>query len=505
VQQQTALQTFEITDPKTGMVIEMTGTTVPTEAEIRAAFDAVQKPALSHPLARVGEAVKGGIKGAVTHGLEALKMGGAAIPGVGMRTVTMPSIPEMAPGLLPSNRPQEVGMSIEEALEYLVPASRVTRGANAAANAVRNATVRAGRNRALQTVTRGAVEGGAAATIASAQGDSPMTEGATSAALTTLVPAAANARNLSRSATRDVYQALQPTTKGMKRDTARIAADVARRGVRGSREDVEHLAEAQTAKVGNQIGDVYDDASLGGAMVDPKPLIDDIMRAKRQTFDTVVDDSAQGGVRTIVKDERAYKNLTKVEDLVRQYGDSMTIDQARGLREVWDGVVAKTAGGFSNPSIDDATEAGVARLARESMRKRLNAAAPDVESLNAEYTFWARLRDIARATNERKVGQVPGGLTRNMSRGAGLVAGAAGGASTGDPVTAGLGALAGGVVMDSLNRLLASSQYRLLSASVKQRLADALSSGNQAWIKREVGRAAAAINALSAGNGSVQK
>jgi hypothetical protein len=279
---------------------------------------------------------------------------------------------------------------------------------------------------------------------------------------------------------------------------------VARRGIGGSLEDVEHVASTNLNRVGNQIGEQYDQATAGGTVLNPRAFLQTIADAKKSAYDVV----QQGGKpKTIVRDKRGYRQYSAIEELVEDYGDTLTIPQGRALLETWDEVVKRSPGEFQNRNISDATEVAVKQRARTAMRDLLNQSVPNVEALNREYTFWARLEQVAKGSDLRQVGQMPGGLTRQMGRGAGLVAGAASAAASGDVMTAGVGAVVGAVAMESLNRILTSPQYRLLSASTKQRLADALAGGNEAVIKREIGRAAAAINALSAGsgNGSVVK
>ena len=134
-------------------------------------------------------------------------------------------------------------------------------------------------------------------------------------------------------------------------------------------------------------------------------------------------------------------------------------------------------------------EAGVKRPLAGAMRKQLAEANPDLSAINKEFSFWADLDDVVSATKSRRVGQSRN-LTKRIMRGAGMAAGAA----TGGGVS---GAVVAGEAASRLEGMFQSPKYKLLSAQVKTKLADALASGEQDRIAAAIGRATAAMNAIA--------
>ena len=66
-------------------------------------------------------------------------------------------------------------------------------------------------------------------------------------------------------------------------------------------------------------------------------------------------------------------------------------------------------------------KAWAAREGRSALREELTKAVPNLDKVNAEYSFWQTLEDVTHASNQRKVGQ-KGNLVSTIAGGAGAVA-----------------------------------------------------------------------------------
>jgi hypothetical protein len=309
-------------------------------------------------------------------------------------------------------------------------------------------------------------------------------------------PALARAAGaLEASADADVTTALNPTRHRTKVKTARIAPEVRARGITGSIEDVRALAKEQRGAVGQDV-----DRALSGSTADVelasvrKAL--DLEGAETHNLVTQPD----GTTKRVVHDARKDAQIQKVRAILDEYGDTMTTEQAVALRRTWDDVVAR-AGGFDEKAgnqfgvtLDDASEAGVKRPVVSALRKEIVKANPSLKAINQEFKFWADLDDVASATTSRQVGQKRN-LTRQIMRGAGMVTAA----GSGSGVT---GAVLAGEFASRAEALFASTKWKLVSAQVKTKLADAIASGDRDRIASALGQATAAANAPTSRSGS---
>lgn len=296
---------------------------------------------------------------------------------------------------------------------------------------------------------------------------------------------------LEQSANADVSKALNPTRHRTKVKTERIAPEVRKRGITGDLEDVRELAKSQRAAVGDDIDTAL--SALAANPVNIQPVKAALARESASTYNLVK--QANGTTKKVVHDPRKAAQIEKVRAVLDKYGATMTTEQAVAIRQTWDKIVAK-AGGFDEKAgnqfgttLDDASEAGVKRPLASAMRKELAKANPSVAALNKEFGFWADLDDVASATSSRQVGQKRN-LTKQIMRGGTMAAGAASG--SGIP-----GAIIAGEVAARLEGLFASTKWKLASAQVKTKLADALASGQSDRIASAIGRATAALTATN--------
>lgn len=296
---------------------------------------------------------------------------------------------------------------------------------------------------------------------------------------------------LAASADADVTTALNPTRHRTKAKTERIAPDVRKRGITGDIEEVKTLAKDQRKAVGENID--LELMKRANVPVEVQSVKDALLREEATTHNLVK--QPDGTTKKVVHNPRKQAQIDKVKAILNEYGDSMTTEQAVALRQTWDDVVAR-AGGYDEKAgnqfgvtLDDATEAGVKRPIARALRKELAKANPDLATINQEFKFWADLDDVASATKTRQVGQKRN-LTKQIVRGGAMAAAGAGGGGV-------TGAVVAGEAASRLEALFGSAKWKLASAQLKTKLADALASGDQDRIAAAIGRITATVNATT--------
>jgi len=122
----------------------------------------------------------------------------------------------------------------------------------------------------------------------------------------------------------------------------------------------------------------------------------------------------------------------------------------------------RAAGKFI-PDVNQATDIGIKKVAAGEMRKILSEKDPDLAKLNANYSFFSKLNEVAENTNKRISGK-SGGLTANM-------AGVAGANATPGGIPERVG------MAYALKRLVMATRspgWHLTSARIKNNLANVL-------------------------------
>lgn len=366
------------------------------------------------------------------------------------------------PEIVPTNTAQEGGMLAGQIAQFFVPGpTGATRLLRAGGEAVKSGVLTAGQT------------GGDPAAAA------------TSAGLSAVVPAAGAvtraSRGLRAGAEKSMAQALGATKESMKVDAARLAPEMLRRGVRGSRGAMLARAGDMADRAGKGIDEAVKAAAARGVTVDGRAAIDGIART-REGF--IVNGAPIEGTQRIVK------RLDKLEAFVSQLGPDIPVDQAQRIKQTWDRIVSK-AGLYSNKASASATDSADAWAIREgagAFRRLLAEATPDLDRLNKDFRFWGGLRDVLDETVKRTQSQ-GGGLVSNMGGIGGASAMAAGGGDFSDIAMAGF---AGQKVI----RVMQSPWWRTsVSAPLKNLLADALASGNAERIERAARKI---VNALPA-------
>jgi hypothetical protein len=274
------------------------------------------------------------------------------------------------------------------------------------------------------------------------------------------------AEKLHGQAVSGMERAINPTRIDTKAKTARIVPQMLERRVKaGNLQKLEEMATEKSAATGQKVAETY--APHLDDTTDTMALVDDLEKAKSEYQDRTTDGRK---VDTVPERVAAIQNL---QDKLMEYGDRITVRSRVKLRRNWDEIVEAGKGFVTE---DVGTKAWAAREGRSVMRENLKESVPDIDGINADYSFWQSLEDVTHASNQRKVGQ-KGNLVTTIAGAGGAIAAEAMLPGSG-LVKGGLQAALGAKVFASLRRFLDSPGYQMWSAVQKERLADALMDRN---------------------------
>ena len=275
-------------------------------------------------------------------------------------------------------------------------------------------------------------------------------------------------------ASEQITKALAPTKIETKATTQKIASEVSERGILSfTRQGLLNKAQTAIIKVGDKFDEVL--ASIPKTKtVNVKPIVDSLEASKRQ-FKVL-----EKGKEIIVEPE-AIKRIDEVKDILSQFGNKVSFESLRGLRQIWDRTVAQSKGFVK--TVDEGTKLDIKKRATNAIRKELAEASPDLAKLNAEFTFWKRLENVVGETIKRT--QPQKGATEKVAQSVGFIAGFSK-AGLAVPILVGEAAR-------SLVRLTSTTAWRTVSASLKVKLAKAIESGNTKNITEIIKRIAIII------------
>ena len=264
---------------------------------------------------------------------------------------------------------------------------------------------------------------------------------------------------LKTAAQKQYTQALAPTKERFKQQAAKVIPGLIERKV------VAATREGLHAKVGEKLATAGDDLEKAlaevpkNARVGLRGVITSLGKYKNQF--TVV----EGGKRTII-DEVAYTNVQKIQDLLKQFGDTISYESLRKTRMILDDIVTKGGRAFGR-TLEEGSRVDATREAANAIRGELAKKFPNVAKVNAEYSFWKNVDEILEETIKRtrphaeplgeQVAEVAGGA-------AGFVSGAG-------------KAVIGALTFKYIKKILTSTGYRTLSAVAKDRIADLIAQG----------------------------
>lgn len=293
----------------------------------------------------------------------------------------------------------------------------------------------------------------------------------------------AAASGLRGSAVNQMESALAATTRENKVRAARVAPQMVERGIwNRNLPALEARAAERSDVAGRAVGEAVD--RVADQRADVLPLVERMEQAKAEHLDT----NDAGG--RVVINKPAVEAVQALQDVLMEYGDQISMRSLNKVRQNWDATVQRGKG-FTT---DDVTQlkAWAAREGRSVLREELGRASPDIDRVMAEFSFWQNVEDIAHATNERRVGQ-SGNLTPTIAGAGGAVLAEA--LAPGSGIATKLGAAAiGGKLAADLRRLLNSPGYKMFTAVQKNRLADALATGDKGTISTAVSRSLSAVS-----------
>lgn len=165
-----------------------------------------------------------------------------------------------------------------------------------------------------------------------------------------------------------------------------------RQAIQATRRGLLRDAEQQAERTGERIS--AETAALP-ATVRPKPyrVIQALNRYKNDFR-----------VGKVVANPQAIAAADALQQTVKELGPSVSYQSLNRLRQIWDKDVAR-AGGFAGVDISGRITLDAKKAAADAIREELAKASPDIAKLKAEYTFWSRVQEVARATVKRSFGQ----------------------------------------------------------------------------------------------------
>lgn len=263
------------------------------------------------------------------------------------------------------------------------------------------------------------------------------------------------------SAVKNMSEVLRPTTKATKAMTEQVAPElVKRKVVSGSVSGLLNRSKAELTKVGDAFDEVLSKID-GGKEFKIQPLQNTLESLKSNFY--VKDRAGKIKIGTsgnpIAINQNVLNTIDELQGILREFGDNISFDSMRSLRQILDKEVAQS-GGFLK-TLKEGAELDIKKNLSNSIRNILAKESPDLAKLNAEFSFWKKTEDILKATKARQTGKP---------------------ISLGAKATSVIGAATGGlkwaVLAPLLEKAFTSAAWKTSSALLKNNLADALVSGN---------------------------
>ncbi len=394
----------------------------------------------------------------------------------------------------PTNDAQKAGYFAEQLGEFFVPGQASERGAawiaSKAAPLLRDIGSTA---RVIGRVApRMATEAAGSGVWTRMQGG----DAGTAAAVSAVVPVAgalatSASPGLRKSAIESVEKALGGTKERFKAIARKVAPEFLDRDVAGLLGKSREGLYADAREAAHLAGEVVDETiqRVGKTTIDPRPVIDELERAKSAYRTTrtltpremAVNPSLAKRARQtaagefeidVVLDSRPIHQLERLQRVLEELGPQATASQLVATRRAWDAVVDH-AGGYAHRApgalgvpIAEATEVWAKREATKAMRALLARKIPSLAEVNREYAFWKGIEDVVGQTLKRTAPQ-QGGLGRTIMAAAGV-------ASGGTAVQAAERAL----LFAEADKVMHSPRFRLASAHLKNIMAEALADGS---------------------------
>lgn len=380
----------------------------------------------------------------------------------------------------PEGSAQKIGGLAADVATAFIPGGIIGKASKAAELAV-------GGSRLLRAGARAAVQGGAGALTSELQGGSPATGGVVSGVIGAVAPgASALARDSSvASEVRALGPAggRGPTGAANLAKAEELAPDLAKRGLtKIPLTQAQAIAQAQAAvkKTGDELKSVM--AASGGATFDQPSLLSSL-QAKRAKL------SVAGANGPFIPTESAAEDalLAGLEADVKKLGPTPSVDAVHDLKSKWNAVINWNANDPAKGTLSAVYKAG-GNLIRAQIRNDHTA----ISEADQAFHVASTLHGLTTAATVRRPDAGIGAMLSPLARPA---IGGALGAGEGYREGGLPGAVAGAVIGTKLGQLMQSPGFSYVSAAMKNKLADALDSGNAARISQVM----AAVSAQAAG------
>lgn len=268
---------------------------------------------------------------------------------------------------------------------------------------------------------------------------------------------------IKNAATTQYQRALAPTTKLNKSIVQDITPEMMDRGIHGTLPGIEEHAAAQADALRPQLDQAISAIPADKIKGTPWEVMSSLQKLKKGYM-----------VDGKIADPDAVAAINKVQDVVGQYGDDISPESLRKLRQIFDNPVAKKAG-FNGGDLSTQYGLEAKKQAADTIRGILNSASPDVARLNKEMSFWLDVQKVTQESGLRQTGQ-QGGLMKVLAPLAAATGGAAG--FTHGGAAQGLEAAVGTAAATTLAVVMRTPAWRTTSALYKNSIADAVASGN---------------------------
>lgn len=273
----------------------------------------------------------------------------------------------------------------------------------------------------------------------------------------------AGSKALMESAAKEYEKVLAPTTKAMKQITGKVSAGLAElRPIAFRTKGLLSKAEQMVNIVGERLETAWDKLP-----VKHQTAIKPILKAITDTQDKLAIKKIVPGVNKVL-----FNTLGKLkQELIDIAGDkNISTRILRDYRQTLDSVIKSSAKGEFTYNPSDKAILKAQKTVANAIRNELGKAAPDIAKINNDFTFWKRVQTVLTATVERKTGQSP-----PISQTMGKIAGGALGFTHGGVS----GGITGTVLISNLQKVISSTAWRTVSASLKSQLAESLAKGEE--------------------------
>jgi len=281
------------------------------------------------------------------------------------------------------------------------------------------------------------------------------------------------ATKLEKGAEKSLEQVFKPTKEAQKVKAKKIIPEIRKRKIIAfSREGLEAKIASNLESTGKKI-DVELEKIPPNTQLEVLPILNAIEETKSKFI--------VKGTKTIAEPQ-AFKAANDIQEIIASAASKgkISFESLRSLKQIWAATVDKSKG--FQKQLSDIDRIDIKKEAVTSMIRELAKESPDLAKLNAEYTLWKNAQDVLGTTLVRTTGQsIP--LTQQIFRVVGATVGAGQGI---------IGAIVGFELASKFSAFVNSTAWRTVSSATKQRLAEALVSGDKVNTRR-------IINTLLAG------